>query len=84
MPSVVFTGEVPNQSPTRSLFVGQSPLSVTQNTGQFHVPQSDNMDTVTSKGGCPTAVAPQAVLDSRPLGRRPVKLPAKFKDYVVK
>jgi len=81
LPSVVFAGGVPNRSLTRSLVLGQLPLSSTQNTGQFNVSQPDNMDTVTSEVGCSTDVA---TLDSRPLGCRPVKLPAKFEDYVVK
>ncbi len=83
LPSVVFTGEVPNQSPARSLLLGQSPLNLTQNTGQFTVTQPDDMDNVSSKVDHPT-MALHGVLNPRPLGRRPVKLPARFKDYVVK
>lgn len=83
LPSVVFTGEVPSQSPARSLLSGQSPVNFTQNTGQFTVTQPDDMDTVSSKVNHPT-MAPHGVLDPRPLGPRPVKLPTRFKDYVVK
>lgn len=81
LPSVVFTGGVPSQSSARSLLLGQPPLNLTQNTGQFNVPQSG--DTASLKVDH-TAMAPHAVLDSRPLGHRPVRLPARFKDYVVK
>lgn len=82
LPSVVFTGGVPNQSSARSLLLGQPPLNLTQNTGQFNVPQSG--DTASSKVDRLTSMAPHAVLDSRPLGHRPFRLPARFKDFVVK
>ncbi len=81
LPSVVFTGAVPSQSPASSLILGQSPLNLTQNTGHFTVTQPNDMDNVSSKVNHPT-MAPHGVLDPRPLGHRPVKLPAIFKDYV--
>ncbi len=63
LPSVVFTGEVPSQSPASSLILGQSTLNLTQNTGQFTVTQPDDIDNVSSKVDHPT-IAPHGVLDS--------------------
>ncbi len=45
---------VPSQSPASSLILGQSPLNLTQNTGQFTVTQPDDMDNVSSKVDHPT------------------------------
>lgn len=80
LPSVVFTGGVSNQSSARSLLLGQPPLNLTQNTGQVNVPQSG--DTASSKVDRLTFMAPHAVLDSSPLARMLVRLPARFKNKI--
>ncbi len=76
LPSVVFTGEVPSQSPARSLLLRQSLLNLTQNTGQFTVTQPDDMDTVSSKVDHPT-MAPHGVLDPRLLGSQACQIACK-------
>lgn len=73
LPSVVFTGEVPSQSPARSLLLRQSPLNLTQNTGQFTVTQPDDMDTVSSKVDHPT-MSPHGVLQACQIALQGLKI----------
>lgn len=65
-----------------ALPVEQPQSNVIQQTGQSDVEPLH--DTATAEADCPTVPPQHIAPNSRPLGRRPVQLPARFRDYVVK
>lgn len=78
LPSIVFSGEVPNPTSDRPLPSEQPQSNLTPQTGHFNVEPLNDIDIVSQQLGH------SVVMNSRPLGRRPVKPPARFKDFVVK